>query len=200
MPKGTDNKVLAQNRKANHDYTILDTIEAGLVLTGTEIKSVRQARMNLKDGYCSFKNGEAFLVGVHISPFEQGNIFNHDPLRTRKLLLHKKQIQMLEQEVRQAGNTVVPLKVYIKNGVAKLLIGIAKGKKNYDKREALKQKDIKQDVQRELKNYLYNAKDFQNSSKGRKQTLWVSLLNFEPWSRNFLIIVAEFRLLLCMLL
>ncbi|WP_424696380.1 SsrA-binding protein SmpB, partial [Granulicatella elegans] len=127
MPKGTDNKVLAQNRKANHDYTILDTIEAGLVLTGTEIKSVRQARMNLKDGYCSFKNGEAFLVGVHISPFEQGNIFNHDPLRTRKLLLHKKQIQMLEQEVRQAGNTVVPLKVYIKNGVAKLLIGIAKG-------------------------------------------------------------------------
>lgn len=96
---------------------------------------------------------EAFLVGVHISPFEQGNIFNHDPLRTRKLLLHKKQIQMLEQEVRQAGNTVVPLKVYIKNGVAKLLIGIAKGKKNYDKREALKQKDIKRDVQRELKNY-----------------------------------------------
>ena len=153
MPKGTDNKVLAQNRKANHDYTILDTIEAGLVLTGTEIKSVRQARMNLKDGYCSFKNGEAFLVGVHISPFEQGNIFNHDTLRTRKLLLHKKQIQMLEQEVRQAGNTVVPLKVYIKNGVAKLLIGIAKGKKNYDKREALKQKDIKRDVQRELKNY-----------------------------------------------
>ena len=153
MPKGTDNKVLAQNRKANHDYTILDTIEAGLVLTGTEIKSVRQARMNLKDGYCSFKNGEAFLVGVHISPFEQGNIFNHDPLRTRKLLLQKKQIQMLEQEVRQAGNTVVPLKVYIKNGVAKLLIGIAKGKKNYDKREALKQKDIKRDVQRELKNY-----------------------------------------------
>lgn len=153
MPKGTDNKILAQNRKANHDYTILDTIEAGLVLTGTEIKSVRQARMNLKDGYCSFKNGEAFLVGVHISPFEQGNIFNHDSLRTRKLLLHKKQIQMLEQEVRQAGNTVVPLKVYIKNGVAKLLIGIAKGKKNYDKREALKQKDIKRDVQRELKNY-----------------------------------------------
>lgn len=153
MPKGTDNKVLAQNRKANHDYTILDTIEAGLVLTGTEIKSVRQARMNLKDGYCSFKNGEAFLVGVHISPFEQGNIFNHDLLRTRKLLLHKKQIQMLEQEVRQAGNTVVPLKVYIKNGFAKLLIGIAKGKKNYDKREALKQKDIKRDVQRELKNY-----------------------------------------------
>ena len=153
MPKGTDNKVLAHNRKANHDYTILDTIEAGLVLTGTEIKSVRQARMNLKDGYCSFKNGEAFLVGVHISPFEQGNIFNHDPLRTRKLLLNKKQIQMLEQEVRQAGNTVVPLKVYIKNGVAKLLIGIAKGKKNYDKREALKQKDIKRDVQRELKNY-----------------------------------------------
>lgn len=153
MPKGTNDKVLAQNRKANHDYTILETIEAGLVLTGTEIKSVRQARINLKDGYCSIKNGEAYVVGVHISPFEQGNIFNHDPLRTRKLLLHKKQIAYLEQEVRQAGNTVVPLKVYIKNGVAKLLIGVAKGKKNYDKREALKQKDIKREVQRELKNY-----------------------------------------------
>ena len=151
MPKGTNDKVLAQNRKANHDYTILETIEAGMVLTGTEIKSVRQARINLKDGYVSLKQGEAFLVGVHISPFEQGTHFNHDPLRTRKLLLHKKQINYLLEQVKQAGNTVVPLKVYIKNGVAKLLIGVAKGKKNYDKRDALKQKDMKREIDRAMK-------------------------------------------------
>lgn len=153
MSKAMDGQIVAQNRKANHDYTILETLEAGMVLTGTEIKSVRQSRINLKDGYCSIRNGEAYVVGVHISPFEQGNLFNHDPLRTRKLLLHKKQIMYLEQQVRQAGHTIVPLKVYIKNGVAKLLIGVAKGKKNYDKREALKQKDIKREVQRILKNY-----------------------------------------------
>ena len=151
MPKGTNDKVLAQNRKANHDYTILETIEAGMVLTGTEIKSVRQARINLKDGYVSLKQGEAFLVGVHISQFEQGTLFNHDPLRTRKLLLHKKQINYLLEQVKQAGNTVVPLKVYIKNGVAKLLIGVAKGKKNYDKRDALKQKDMKREIDRAMK-------------------------------------------------
>ncbi|MGY3724000.1 SsrA-binding protein [Granulicatella balaenopterae] len=151
MPKGLSNKVLAQNRKASHDYTILDTIEAGMVLTGTEIKSVRKARINLKDGYCSLRNGEAFLVNVHISPFEQGNIFNHDPVRTRKLLLHKKQIIRLQEEVKQSGNTIIPLKVYIKNGVAKCLIGIAKGKKNYDKRHALKQKDMKREMDRALK-------------------------------------------------
>jgi len=153
MPKGTDNKVLAQNRKANHDYTILDTIEAGLVLTGTEIKSVRQARMNLKDGYCSFKNGEAFLVGVHISPFEQGNIFNHDPLRTRKLLLHKKQIQKLEQETKGTGMTLVPLKVYLKDGYAKLLLGLAKGKHDYDKRESIKRREQNRDIARVMKQY-----------------------------------------------
>lgn len=152
MPKGESNRVLAQNRKASHDYTILDTIEAGMVLTGTEIKSVRNARINLKDGYCSIRHGEIFLVGVHISPFEQGTLFNHDPLRTRKLLLHKKQINHLIQEVKQDGNTLVPLKVYIKNGVAKCLIGIAKGKKNYDKRHALKQKEQKREVERALKN------------------------------------------------
>ena len=151
MPKGTNDKVLAQNRKASHDYTILETIEAGMVLTGTEIKSVRQARINLKDGYVSLKQGESFLVGVHISPFEQGTLFNHDPLRTRKLLLHKKQINYLLEQVKQSGNTVVPLKVYIKNGVAKLLIGVAKGKKNYDKRDALKQKDMKREIDRAMK-------------------------------------------------
>lgn len=150
MPKG-EGKVLAQNRKASHDYIILDTIEAGMVLTGTEIKSVRKAKINLKDGYASIRNGEVFLQNVHISPFEQGNIFNHDPLRTRKLLLHKKQIKYLIEETKTAGVTLVPLKVYLKNGVAKVLIGLAKGKKSYDKRDALKQKDMKREIDRAMK-------------------------------------------------
>ena len=150
MPKG-EGKVLAQNRKASHDYIILDTIEAGMVLTGTEIKSVRKAKINLKDGYASIRNGEVFLQNVHISPFEQGNIFNHDPLRTRKLLLHKKQIKYLIEETKTTGVTLVPLKVYLKNGVAKVLIGLAKGKKSYDKRDALKQKDMKREIDRARK-------------------------------------------------
>ena len=150
MPKG-EGKVLAQNRKASHDYIILDTIEAGMVLTGTEIKSVRKAKINLKDGYASIRNGEVFLQNVHISPFEQGNIFNHDPLRTRKLLLHKKQIKYLIEETKTPGVTLVPLKVYLKNGVAKVLIGLAKGKKSYDKRDALKQKDMKREIDRAMK-------------------------------------------------
>ena len=150
MPKG-EGKVLAQNRKASHDYIILDTIEAGMVLTGTEIKSIRKAKINLKDGDASIRNGEVFLQNVHISPFEQGNIFNHDPLRTRKLLLHKKQIKYLIEETKTTGVTLVPLKVYLKNGVAKVLIGLAKGKKSYDKRDALKQKDMKREIDRAMK-------------------------------------------------
>ena len=150
MPKG-EGKVLAQNRKASHDYIILDTIEAGMVLTGTEIKSVRKAKINLKDGYASIRNGEVFLQNVHISPFEQGNIFNHDPLRTRKLLLHKKQIKYLIEETKTTGVTLVPLKVYLKNGVAKVLIEMKKGKKSYDKRDALKQKDMKREIDRAMK-------------------------------------------------
>ena len=150
MPKG-EGKVLAQNRKASHDYIILDTIEAGMVLTGTEIKSVRKAKINLKDGYASIRNGEVFLQNVHISPFEQGNIFNHDPLRTRKLLLHKKQIKYLIEETKTTGVTLVPLRVYLKNGVAKVLIGLAKGQKSYDKRDALKQKDMKREIDRAMK-------------------------------------------------
>ena len=150
MPKG-EGKVLAQNRKASHDYIILDTIEAGMVLTGTEIKSVRKAKINLKDGYASIRDGEVFLQNVHISPFEQGNIFNHDPLRTRKLLLHKKQIKYLIEETKTTGVTLVPLRVYLKNGVAKVLIGLAKGKKSYDKRDALKQKDMKREIDRAMK-------------------------------------------------
>lgn len=150
MPKGEGN-VFATNRKASHDYTIVDTIEAGMVLTGTEIKSIRQSKINLKDGFAKVKNGELFLHNVHISPFEQGNIFNHDPLRTRKLLLRRQQLFRLEKDVKTEGFTIVPLKVYIKDGYAKCLIGLAKGKKNYDKKEALKQKDIKRETDRMMK-------------------------------------------------
>lgn len=152
MPKG-EGKLIAQNKKARHDYTIIDTMEAGMVLQGTEIKSIRNSRINLKDGFVRVRNGEAFLSNVHISPYEQGNIFNHDPVRTRKLLLHKKQIDRLAGELKNAGVTVVPLKVYLRNGYAKVLIGIAKGKKNYDKREDLKRKDINRQIDRTLKNF-----------------------------------------------
>lgn len=150
MPKGEGN-VIAQNRKASHDYIIEETIECGMVLTGTEIKSLRNGRINLKDGFARVKNGEVWLHNVHISPFEQGNIFNHEPLRTRKLLLHKQQIRRIEKDVKTVGYTLVPLKVYLKDGFAKCLIGLAKGKKNYDKKEALKQKDIKRETDRMLK-------------------------------------------------
>lgn len=152
MPKG-EGKLIAQNRKARHDYSIIDTVEAGLVLQGTEIKSIRNGRINLKDGFARIRNGEAFLYNVHISPYEQGNIFNHDPLRTRKLLLHKKQINKLIGETKNTGITLVPLKVYIKDGYAKVLIGLAKGKKSYDKREDLKRKDVDRQIDRTLKNF-----------------------------------------------
>ena len=150
MVKG-EGKVVAQNKKARHDYTIVDTIEAGLVLTGTEIKSVRAARINLKDGYAQIKKGEAWLVNVHIAPYEEGNIWNQDPTRTRKLLLHKKQIAKLEGEVKGTGMTLVPLKVYIKDGFAKVLIGLAKGKHDYDKRESIKRREHDRDLKRTMK-------------------------------------------------
>ena len=150
MVKG-EGKVVAQNKKARHDYTIVDTIEAGLVLTGTEIKSVRAARINLKDGYAQIKKGEAWLVNVHIAPYEEGNIWNQDPTRTRKLLLHKKQIAKLEGEVKGTGMTLVPLKVYIKDGFAKVLIGLAKGKRDYDKRESIKRREQDRDLKRTMK-------------------------------------------------
>ena len=140
-------KALAQNKKARHDYTIVDTIEAGLVLTGTEIKSVRAARITLKDGYAQIKNGEAWLINVHITPYEQGNIWNQDPDRTRKLLLKKREIAKLKG----TGMTLVPLKVYIKNGFAKVLIGLAKGKHDYDKRESIKRREQKRDIARQMK-------------------------------------------------
>ena len=150
MPKGEGN-VVAQNKKARHDYSIVDTIEAGIVLTGTAIKSVRAARIQLKDGYAQIKNGEAWLINVHIAPFEQGNIWNQDPDRTRKLLLKKKQITKLQNDLKGSGMTLVPLKVYLKNGFAKVLLGIAKGKHDYDKRESIKRREQERDIKRIIK-------------------------------------------------
>ncbi|MFR2078732.1 MAG: SsrA-binding protein SmpB [Streptococcus sp.] len=150
MPKGEGN-VVAQNKKARHDYSIVDTIEAGIVLTGTEIKSVRAARIQLKDGYAQIKNGEAWLINVHIAPFEQGNIWNQDPDRTRKLLLKKKQITKLQNDLKGTGMTLVPLKVYLKNCFAKVLLGIVKGKHDYDKRESIKRREQERDIKRIIK-------------------------------------------------
>lgn len=150
MPKGEGN-VVAQNKKVRHDYSIVDTIEAGIVLTGTEIKSVRAARIQLKDGYAQIKNGEAWLINVHIATFEQGNIWNQDPDRTRKLLLKKKQITKLQNDLKGTGMTLVPLKVYLKNGFAKVLLGIAKGKHDYDKRESIKRREQERDIKRIIK-------------------------------------------------
>ena len=149
----TKDAPLAQNKKARHDYQILETIEAGLVLTGTEIKSVRVRRINLKDGFAQIHNGQAWLMNVHISEYTQGNRFNHDPLRARKLLLHKKEIQKLTGQTSEKGITIVPLKVYLKHGFAKVLLGIAKGKHDYDKRETIKKRDQEREIRRTLKNY-----------------------------------------------
>jgi SsrA-binding protein len=144
-------RVLAQNKKAHHDYFIEETIEAGIVLTGTEIKSIRQGRANLKDSFARIQNGEAFLWNMHISPYEQGNRFNVDPTRTRKLLLHKHQIHKLMGHVKEKGYALVPLKLYIRNGFCKVLIGLAKGKKNYDKRQDIAKRDAQREMQRALR-------------------------------------------------
>lgn len=142
---------LANNPKARHDYNISDTFEAGIELTGTEIKSVRAGKINLKDGFARVRNGEIWLENVHISPYEQGNQFNHDPLRNRKLLLHKKEIGKLAGIAQDKGITIVPLKVYLKHGFAKVLIGVGQGKKLYDKRETLKRKEQDREMARAMK-------------------------------------------------
>ncbi|AHA30577.1 SsrA-binding protein [Exiguobacterium sp. Leaf187] len=151
MPKGTDSKVLANNKRASFDYAIEDTIEAGLVLTGTEIKSVRKGKISIGDAFVRFDGGEAILWNSNIAHFEQGNRYNHEQLRPRKLLLHKKQIANLIGAVSRDGYTIVPLKVYIKNGYAKCLIGLGRGKKKFDKRDDLKKKDAKRDIERALR-------------------------------------------------
>jgi len=142
-----------QNRKVNFDYEIIDTYETGIVLTGTEIKSIRQGKANLKDSYAIIKNGEIFLLNMHISAYEQGNRFNHEETRTRKLLMHKKEIFKLRDKIEINGFTLVPIKLYFKGNKAKILIGLAKGKKNYDKRESIKKKDMERQVAKDLKNY-----------------------------------------------
>jgi SsrA-binding protein len=147
MPKGKG-KTVAQNKKAFHDYSIEERFEAGLVLQGTEIKSIRAGRVNLKDAFARIEKGEIFLYNMHISPYEQGNRYNHDPLRPRKLLLHRKEIDKLIGETKEAGYSLVPLKVYLKNGFAKLELSLAKGKKKYDKREDMKRKEAKRDIER----------------------------------------------------
>lgn len=145
-------KIVSQNKKAFHDYFILETYEAGIVLQGTEIKSVRKGSVNLKDSFIRIKNDEAFIENMHIAPYEQGNRFNHEPLRTRKLLLHKKQIKKLQKEIKENGLTIVPTKLYFNTSKLKVEIALARGKKLYDKRQDLKAKDAKRDVERALKN------------------------------------------------
>lgn len=142
---------IAQNKKAYHDYFVIESVEAGIELFGTEVKSLRQGKVNLKDSWCSIDNGEIFAVGVHISPFEQGNIFNRDPMRRKRLLLHKKEIDQLYATVKQEGLSVVPLKLYFKGSRAKLEIGLCKGKKNYDKRAVIAQKSANREIERAMK-------------------------------------------------
>lgn len=144
-------KLLATNKKARHDYFIEDTYEAGIALTGTEVKSMRSSRTNIRDAYVQIRGAEAFVQNMHISPYEKGNIYNTDPLRTRKLLLHKREIAKLLGLTTQKGYTLTILSVYLKNGRVKLEIGLARGKKLYDKRQDLKEKAVKKDIERRLK-------------------------------------------------
>ena len=142
---------VAQNRKAYHDYFIEDKFEAGISLSGTEVKSIRAGNVNLKDSFCTVKDGEMFLYGMHISPYEQGNIFNKDPRRTRKLLLHRKEILRLNARVQQDGYSLVPLSVYFSGSHVKVELALAKGKKLYDKRESAAKKDAKREMDRAMK-------------------------------------------------
>ena len=152
MVRKKNSNSLAENRKARHDYFIEETIEAGLVLVGTEVKLIRNGRVNLKDCYGEVRNGEIFIRGMHISQYEQGNIFNVDPLRDRKLLLHKEQIGRLAGLVSKEGLTLVPLSLYLKEGRVKVALGVCKGKKNYDKRDSLLEKAHNREMQRAIKN------------------------------------------------
>ena len=136
---------LAENRKARHDYFVEETIEAGIALVGTEVKSIRAGKCNLKDCYADVRNGEVFIYNMHISPYEQGNIFNVDPLRERKLLLHKNEINKLSKLIELEGVALVPLKIYFKKNKAKVLLGVCKGKKLYDKREVIKKRDLERE-------------------------------------------------------
>ena len=142
-----------KNKRANYDYEIEETYEAGIVLTGTEIKSIRDGKTQLKDSYAIVKNGEVFILNMHISPYDKGNIFNHEETRTRKLLLNKKEIYKIRDSIDREGYTLIPVKLYFKDNRAKILLGIARGKKTYDKRESLKKKDMQREIEKQLKRY-----------------------------------------------
>jgi len=145
-------KNIAVNRKARHEYNILDTYEAGLVLKGTEVKSLREGKVSLREGFAQIENNELYIINMHISPYAFGNIFNVNPKRKRKLLLHHREINRLKKQVEEKGLTLIPLRIYFKRGHAKIELALAKGKKLYDKRHALAEKDIQREVDRELKN------------------------------------------------
>lgn len=150
MEKNTGIKIIAQNRKAFHDFFVLEKLEAGIELFGTEVKSVRQGKVNLKDSWCFVKDSEMFVNGMHISPYEQGNIFNREPLRTKRLLLHKREIRRLYSLVKQGGLAIIPLSIYFSRGKAKLEIGLCKGKKLYDKRDVAAKRDAQRSIERNI--------------------------------------------------
>lgn len=147
----TNGKLIANNKKAYHDYFILDTYETGIVLHGTEVKSLRMGKCSIKEAFVRIENGEVFIYGMHISPYEKGNIFNKDPLRVRKLLMHKVEINKVLGKMKEKGITVIPLKVYFKDSLVKVEIGLAKGKKLYDKRDDIAKKDQKREAERDFK-------------------------------------------------
>ena len=146
-----NSKLIAVNRKARHDYFVMETLEAGIELVGTEVKSIRAGTVNLKDSWVEVENGELFVHGMHISPYEKGNIFNRDPLRERKLLVHRREIRHLADEKKLKGYTIVPLKLYFKRGKVKVALGLCKGKKLYDKRQDIAKKDAKREAERDFK-------------------------------------------------
>jgi SsrA-binding protein len=150
-PKALGVKQIAQNRKAFHDYFILEKFEAGIELFGTEVKSIRSGNVNLKDSFCTVKDGELFVRGMHVSPYEKGNIFNRDPMRSRRLLMHKREIQRLYSRMKQEGLTLIPLSVYFKDSIVKLELGLAKGKKLHDKRDAEAERDAGREMDRTIK-------------------------------------------------
>jgi len=151
MPKASGVKQIARNKKAYHDYFILETFEAGIELFGTEVKSVRLSAVNLKDAFCAVKDGELFVYGMHVSPYEKGNIFNRDPLRPKKLLMHKREILRLYGRIKQDGLTLIPLSVYLKDSLVKVEVGLAKGKKLYDKRETAAKRDAEREINRRIR-------------------------------------------------
>lgn len=150
MPK-ENTKTIAQNKKAFHDYFVIESMETGIELCGTEVKSIRNGRVNLKDSWCSIDDGELYIKGMHISPYEQGNIFNRDPMRVRRLLMHKREIMRLFGTVKQDGYSLIPLSLYFKGSKVKVQLGLCKGKKLYDKREDMADRDAKRDMQRAIK-------------------------------------------------